>query len=547
MNQYDTEKEEAFLNLISDPLIAITPDGRVISNKASVVLGLPCITNGISCGGDICTLSRSGCILRGNEEPSSRSDTDFTHAKSNGRFRIVRNHSDDGYGLIHFKPATPVPRVTGAPGMKEDTITGLPHMDLLFEALQLEIIRARKSEEYLGVFFLDLVRFGTINTTLGRVIGDQILKTISIRFKKILRGADMVARQGSDVFVVIAAPGQGGKKGLLTLAQRLIKCVSDPIAVGDTTIKVTCSIGISVFPADGDDFQSLLKTADIALHNAKKAGRNEVRMYSVEMDKTAGESLELEHRLHDALKAREFLLHYQPQVNINGKIIGAEALIRWDMPNRGMIPPLKFIPLAEESGAIIEIGAWVIDEACAQIRQWIDKEKINMPVAVNVSVRQFRDKSLVSTIVDSLKRHNIPAHMLCVEITEAVAIDDPILAIKTMHEIADMGVVLAIDDFGTGYSSLNYLKKFPVKKLKIDRSFVQNITVEKGDASICKSIIDLAHNFGIQVVAEGAEKLEHMDFLRNLQCDEVQGFYISKPLSASGFIDLVRTSRLFVE
>jgi len=234
-------------------------------------------------------------------------------------------------------------------------------------------------------------------------------------------------------------------------------------------------------------------------------------------------------------------------VNINGKIIGAEALIRWDMPNRGMIPPLKFIPLAEESGAIIEIGAWVIDEACAQIRQWIDKEKINMPVAVNVSVRQFRDKSLVSTIVDSLKRHNIPAHMLCVEITEAVAIDDPILAIKTMHEIADMGVVLAIDDFGTGYSSLNYLKKFPVKKLKIDRSFVQNITVEKGDASICKSIIDLAHNFGIQVVAEGAEKLEHMDFLRNLQCDEVQGFYISKPLSASGFIDLVRTSRLFVE
>jgi len=446
----------------------------------------------------------------------------------------------DGHSIVHFKP------VINESSVKKDSVTGLPYMEVLADAVSWEIVRAQRYGGQFGVFFLDIVRFSVVNTTLGREKGDEILKIISDRLRRVLRATDMVARQGADVFVVIASPGDSGLRGLVALGQKLIKIVTDPILVGETIISVACCVGISVFPSNGDNVLELLKTADIALHNAKITGRNELRFYSAEMDKTAAESLELEQRLQSALQGNEFVLYYQPQVDIGGDTIGTEALIRWDMPGKGLIPPLKFIPLAEQSGFIIEIGRWVINEACRQIRCWLNKEQIEMCVSVNCSTKQFRDLDLIPTISEALKKHNVPPRLLCIEITENAAMDDPARAIKIMRQISEMGVVLAIDDFGTGYSSLNYLKQFPVSKLKIDKSFVGNITTDKADANIVTSIINLAHTFGLKVVAEGAETVEQVEFLRKLQCDEIQGYFISKPLPAPDFIELVIASRLFV-
>ncbi|HXW68534.1 MAG TPA: bifunctional diguanylate cyclase/phosphodiesterase [Dissulfurispiraceae bacterium] len=535
------DEENILLGGMTDPIIAATPQGRLLYNKAFLELGdiVPCVVNGSLCAGDECILSGSECLLRWNGFPASYLDIFFTHPQNSRRFRVVTRHVD-GYSVIHFKP------VLNDSQIRKDVLTGLPHMEVLADALTWQIVNAQRHGGQVGVFFIDILRFGVINTTLGREKGDEILKIISNRLKRMLRGTDMVARQGADVFVVIASPGDSGLRGLVTLGQKLIKNVIEPIPVGGTTISAACCVGISVFPANGDNFLELLKTADIALHNAKKTGRNELRFYSAEMDRTAVESLELEHRLQSALRENEFLLHYQPQVDMNGSIIGTEALLRWNMPGKGLIPPLKFIPLAEQSGFIIEIGHWVINEACRQIGCWLNKEHLEMCVAVNCSTKQFRDVDLIPTISEALRRHSVPPRLLCIEITENAAMEEPARAIKTMRQIADMGVVLAIDDFGTGYSSLNYLKQFPVDKLKIDKSFVGNITADKADANIVTSIINLAHTFGLKVVAEGAEKVEQIDFLRKLECDEIQGYFISKPLPAADFIKLALSSRLFV-
>ncbi len=535
------DTENILLGAITDPIIAATPEGRLIYNKAVLELGdiVPCLANRPFCAGDKCVLSGSECLLRWNVCPASYFDIFFTHPERNQRFRIVTRHVD-GHSILHFKP------VLNESSVKKDSVTELPYMEVLADAVSWEIVRAQRHGGQFGVFFLDILRFNVVNTTLGREKGDEILKTISDRLKKILRATDMVARQGADVFVVIASPGDSGLRGLVALGQKLIKIVTGPISVGGTIISVSCCVGISVFPSNGDNFPELLKTADIALHNAKKTGRNELRFYSAEMDKTAVESLELENGLQSALGDNEFLLYYQPQVDMGGDTIGTEALLRWDMPGKGLIPPLKFIPLAEQSGFIIEIGRWVINEACRQIRCWLNEEHIEMCVSVNCSTKQFRDLDLIPTISEALKKHNVPPRLLCIEITENVAMDDPARAIKIMHQIAEMGVVLAIDDFGTGYSSLNYLKQFPVSKLKIDKSFVGNITTDKADANIVTSIINLAHTFGLKVVAEGAETVEQVEFLRKLKCDEIQGYFISKPLPAADFIELVIASRLFL-
>lgn len=543
MPHTDRNKENILLGAITDPIIAATPEGRLIYNKAVLELGdvVPCVANRSSCSAaGKCILSGSECLLRGNGYPASYFDIFFTHPQHNRRFRILTRHVD-GHSVIHFKP------VFNDPEVKKDFVTGLPHMEVLSDAIAWEIIRARRHGGQMGVFFLDISRFGVINTTLGREKGDMILKIISERIKAVLRATDLVARQGADVFVVVAAPGDGGLRGLVTLGRKLIKSVSEPISVGGTIISVACCVGISVFPSNGDNFLELLKTSDIALQNAKITGRNELRFYSTEMDETAVESLELEHRLQSALRDNEFLLYYQPQVDMGGATIGTEALLRWDMPGKGLISPLRFIPLAEQSGFIIEIGRWVINEACRQIRCWMNENQIEMCVAVNCSIKQFRDLDLIPTISEALKRHNVPPRLLCIEITENVAMDDPVRAIRIMHQMSEMGVALAIDDFGTGYSSLNYLKQFPVSKLKIDKSFVGNITADKADANIVTSIINLAHTFGLKVVAEGAETVEQVDFLRELKCDEIQGYFISKPLPAADFIELVIASRLFIE
>jgi diguanylate cyclase (GGDEF)-like protein len=419
-----------------------------------------------------------------------------------------------------------------------DPLTQLPNRRLLRTRFDQEIILADRSDARVAMLYLGLDNFKEVNDTLGHSQGDQLLVMVVERLRNCIRDIDMLSRNGGDQFVVMMT--QVYELGIIdTIAQNIIEAFGEPFDVAGNLVNTSFSIGISVFPHDGTEFDALFKKADTAMFYAKDSGRNTYRFFSEQMKSDGLEQMRLQGQLRGAMKNRELLLHYQPQLDLDrGRIAGVEALLRWRHPEWGMISPAKFIPLAERSGLIIPIGEWVLNEACRQAKAWLD-DGHPLVMAVNLSALQFKRGNLLDTVANALAESGLPAGLLELELTESILLQDQEAAIKTIGELKKMGIKLSIDDFGTGYSSLSYLKRLAVNKLKIDQSFVCDLASNPEDAAIARAIILLGHTLQLSVIAEGVETAAQLAFLKNEGCDEVQGFYFSRPLPAGEIAELL--------
>ena len=423
-----------------------------------------------------------------------------------------------------------------------DALTGLPNR-VQFNRLADQALMASKRKEGFGaVLFIDLNRFKPINDTLGHVVGDKVLQETANRFRSCLRGADVVCRLGGDEFAVglfeIASRDHAAN-----VAHKLLAALDDPIVIGGRELKLGAAIGISIFPEDGMDTETLLRQADIAMYRAKQTGPDGLSFFSEDMNQRAVDRLNLEAGLRRAIDRDELLLHYQPKVSIEtGAIIGAEALVRWRHPERGLVPPAEFVPVAEESGLIVHVSNWVLEAACRQIRQWMDEGLPAMHIAVNLSARDF-SSSLPARVRELLERHKIGAEWLELEITEGMLMHHTAKVVAMMDEITALGVALSLDDFGTGYSSLSYLKRFPIDTLKIDRSFVISIPDDVDDCAIAGAIVSMSKQLKHNVIAEGVESGDQLAFLKSLGCDEIQGYLFSPPVPAETFAAMVREGK----
>ena len=423
---------------------------------------------------------------------------------------------------------------------QHDVLTGLPNRSLLQDRLSLAISASERSGEPLWVMLIDLDRFKYVNDSMGHKAGDVLLMTIAARLRSALSDSDTVARLSGDEFVVIMSP-RPGQPLAPEMVQRLMNSVAQPVLLGTKEYSVTCSIGVAVFPTAGAPADGLIEHADIAMYSAKKLGRNNFQFYTPAMNDEAQERVRIESALRRALERDEFVLHYQPQVDLaSGKVVGMEALIRWQHPELGTVPPGRFISVAEDTGLIVPIGAWVMRTACRQNRAWQDAGVGHLRVAVNLSARQFGSPDLLDGIRAVLGETGLDPACLEIELTESLFMSDVSLAVDLLHSMKALGVNLSIDDFGTGYSSLSYLSRFPIDVLKIDRSFVSAITSDASDAPLVASIINLAHNLKLSVIAEGVETEEQVDYLRRHGCDEMQGYYVSRPLPALEFAQFLR-------
>jgi diguanylate cyclase (GGDEF)-like protein len=398
--------------------------------------------------------------------------------------------------------------------------------------LQQALALAHRYERSFSLLFIDLDNFKLINDSLGHDTGDRFLKIAGERLLACVREGDTVARLGGDEFVLLIIE-QERTDGAYHPVQRVMAAISQPFMIDQREFKVTCSIGIASFPRDGNDADTLLRNADTAMYRAKDLGRNTFQLYSSEMNANVGERLTLETDLWNALERGEFVLHYQPKVDLKtGRIIGMEALLRWRHPTSGMIPPGKFIPLAEESSLIVQIGKWVLGEACAQNKTWQNDGVRYVPVAVNISARQLHDKDLIETVRTVLQTTGLRGEYLEIELTESAVMLNADETINTMASLRGMDVGISLDDFGTGYSSLSYLKRFPVTRLKIDQSFIRDLAVDPDDAAIVRAVIALAQALMLDVTAEGVETSEQVEFLKAHGCGEAQGYYFARPVPA---------------
>ncbi|HJW81879.1 MAG TPA: EAL domain-containing protein [Acidiferrobacterales bacterium] len=421
-----------------------------------------------------------------------------------------------------------------------DTLTDLPNRVLLGQRLTKAIEEAEHSERLVAVLFIDLDRFKVINDTLGHDSGDELLKVVARRLSEAVRPGDTVARYGGDEFVIVLA-NVAHIDDVTRVVHKILGRLSPAITIGGRELFVTPSIGVTLFPFDDDTSDELLRNADSAMFDAKEQGGNCFRFYTAEMNARAERRLTLETGLRHALERGEFLLHYQPQVDIvSGEILGAEALIRWQHPDWGLVSPAEFIPLAEETGLILPIGEWVLTEACTQTRRWHDAGHAGLRIAVNLSGRQLAQKNLVEIVAATLTRCAVARGMLELEITESLLMQDLERIAATLEALAALGVTVSMDDFGTGYSSLSYLKRLPIDVLKIDQSFVHDISSDPDDAAIVQAIIAMAHSLGIKVIAEGVETAEQLAFLRQHRCDGMQGYYFSRPLPPEQFTKLLQ-------
>jgi diguanylate cyclase (GGDEF)-like protein/PAS domain S-box-containing protein len=423
-----------------------------------------------------------------------------------------------------------------------DTLTGLPNRLLFNDRLQLALVQTRHASEQLAVMFIDLDRFKNINDSLGYSVGDQLLQSMAQRLKDCTRDEDTVARMGGDEFTVML-PRIKQLSDVNQVAHKVLNGLSQPLQVEGHELVVTASIGISLYPNDGKQAETLIKNADSAMYSAKEQGKNKYQLYNTDMNTNAMEHLTLETQLRHALEHEEFCLHYQPQVNIaSGQLIGFEALVRWQHPELGLVVPGKFIPLLEETGLIVPVGEWILNQACRQNHAWREAGLIPVRVAVNFSSHQFRTNTLSQMVKQALKNNDLPADSLEVEITEGVLMDDVQQCSKTLQQLRNMGVSIAIDDFGTGYSSLSYLKQLPVDTLKIDQSFVRDITCNPQDMEIVTSIITMAHGLDLRVIAEGVETTEQLQLLSDLGCDQIQGYFTGWPLTTKQTTELLQKS-----
>ena len=424
-----------------------------------------------------------------------------------------------------------------------DSLTGLPNRNLLRDRIDHTCARTQRYGDFAAVAFLDLDNFKVVNDSLGHSLGDHLLRAVAARLESSLRAMDTVARMGGDEFVLVLSD-QKSEQSVSGELQRIVELFSQPFAVDGRDVFITASIGVALYPQDARDPESLMKSAELAMYRAKESGRNTYQLYTVEMQTRVTERLALESRLRRALERGEFSLHYQPQVDLrSNRIFGCEALIRWTQAELGMITPAKFVPLAEETGLIVPIGEWVLRTACRQCKIWQDAGLPAVTVAVNISARQFREKKLLQLVAAILAETGLAPSLLELEVTESVIMHDAQHVIADLQAFRDMGVSLSVDDFGTGYSSLSYLKRFPVDRLKIDQSFVRDLSTDADDAAIAQAIITLGHTMNLRVIAEGVETPEQLAFLRRNQCDEMQGYLLGKPMPADEFGKLLETGR----
>jgi diguanylate cyclase (GGDEF)-like protein len=409
-----------------------------------------------------------------------------------------------------------------------DPLTGLYNNTMYRDRLNQALLQAERTKQTFAIMFIDVDHFKDINDSSGHHVGDILLRKFGERLQEIVRTSDTVARLGGDEFTILLQ-NVGGRNNVSMLAEKILKHISKPYWLEDNKFYITACIGIALFPDDGLTVEDLMKNADTAMYHAKTNGRNNCQFYTQEMNVRASKRLSLKNDLRRAIEEKQFSLYYQPKVN-KERITGMEALIRWPHPEKGMIMPNEFIPLAEETGLIAPIGRWVIGAACLQIKKWLAQGNHPLPISVNVSAHQFKRPDFAETVIEILKAAGINPNLLELELTESTIMDNVDHTIKVLKSLRDIGIVISIDDFGTGYSSLSYLRRFPIDYLKIDRSFITNIPSNMDDKAIVMAIISMSHSLGIRIIAEGVETEAQKDFLLEQGCDEMQGYLFSKPV-----------------
>lgn len=468
--------------------------------------------------GETALLSRDG-----REIPVSQ--VIIAHTDADGKVAFLSTIARDVSERKHFETRL-------AHQAHHDALTGLPNRLLLHDRLGQALARAGREGKQVAVMFLDLDRFKNINDTLGHEVGDALLEGVAQRLTTCLRDGDTIARWGGDEFTLVLPDLKWGQDAV-PAAEKVIEAISRPFVIGERELFVNVSIGITLYPSDEKSVEGLIKNADIAMYRAKEQGGNNYQFYRADMNARALERLALENSLRKALERQELLLYFQPQVDIvSGRVVGMEALVRWRHPDLGLVSPAQFIPLAEETGLIVPIGEWVLREACRQNKAWRDAGYAPLRMAVNLSARQFRQQNLVEITAAVLNESGLHPDGLELELTESYIMQNPETAITVLRDLKAMGVHLSIDDFGTGYSSLSYLKRFPIDTLKIDQSFVRDITTDPDDAAITSAIIAMAHTLKLEVVGEGVEAPEQLAFLKELGCDRMQGYFFSRPIPA---------------
>ncbi|MCF8057448.1 MAG: EAL domain-containing protein [Desulfocapsa sp.] len=425
-----------------------------------------------------------------------------------------------------------------------DSLTGLPNRNLLNDRLAVAVTNAARNNQKVAILFLDLDHFKTINDSLGHESGDQLLQQVSLRIKGILRKQDTIARMGGDEFIVLI-PGLTDVTHTIKLADKILASMATVFNVGDNELYIGCSIGISIFPDDGMEIRTLLKNSDLAMYRAKEKGRNTFELYTPSMNLKVMVRLAMEKNMRKALDREEFELYYQPKINLKSrKIAGMEALLRWNSLELGIVTPSQFIPVAEETRLIIQLGHWVLVTACQQAKLWREAGLPEVPISVNLSVIQFTHPNLVSEIIKVLEEMEVPPHQLELEITESILMQDTTLAVSILNKLSEVGIKISLDDFGTGFSSLNYLKNLPLDYLKIDQTFVQDYDLQT-NAAITNAIVTLAQSLNMKTIAEGVETDGQKKYLQDLNCDEAQGNLFSEPVPASRMTELLKAGKKF--
>ena len=423
-----------------------------------------------------------------------------------------------------------------------DVLTGLPNRSLLKDRLTQAMLQTERHNPWVSVVFIDLDNFKTVNDSLGHTAGDALLKVVAHRMVDCVKSTDTVMRLGGDEFVILLVDQPDNPDAISATLDRIRAAVAEPVHAAGQAFHVTCSMGVATFPNDGSDAETLLTNADAAMYKAKEAGRDGFQFYTAEMNTKVHERLALQEAMRNGIVRREFHLLYQPQVDLQtGRVFAVEALVRWRHPTQGLISPAQFIPLAEETGLIVPLGDWVLYETCRQNKAWQDAGLPPINVSVNVSVRQFHEKNWVDRVMRALQESGLEARYLELELTESLLMRDVGQAVATMRELQALGIHFAIDDFGTGYSSLSALKNLPVARLKIDQSFVRNLAHDENDRGIAAAVISLGQRLHMRVIAEGVETNEQLAFLRDNNCDEIQGYHFSRPIASQAIEDLLRS------